>query len=100
MNGNDTDSACEEDLFDEDEIEEPESIIPQTVLIVADNALANLSPRWRNWITRVISGLTLISGFSFLVSLGPIGLIFLVSEDQISKDRILYKLCKTLFRPT
>ena len=87
LNGNDTDSACEEDIFD-DEIkevlgDEPESVIPQHVLDLADHALAKLPPRWRNWITRVISGLTLISGFSFLISLGPIGLFFLVSDSII-----------------
>ena len=76
--GEETDSACEEDILDED-IEDPEPLIPQTVLDFADTALAKLPPRWRNWITRMISGCTLISGFSFLVSLGPIGLISLVS---------------------
>lgn len=79
LKGHETDSACEEDLLDEEIIEDSneESIIPLTVLNWADHALARLPPRWRNWITRVISGLSLISGFSFLVSLGPSGLFFL-----------------------
>ena len=81
LNGNDTDSACEEDILDDELLgDEPDSIIPQQVLDLADHALAKLPPRWRNWITRVISGLSLISGFSFLISLGPIGLFFLVSK--------------------
>ena len=78
LEGNDTDSACEEDILEED-IKEPESLIPQTVLDFADHALAKLPPRWRNWITRMISGTTLISAFYVLVSMGPIGLISLVS---------------------
>ena len=45
LNGNDTDSACEEDIL-EDDIEEPESIIPQHVLDLADHALARLPPRF------------------------------------------------------
>ena len=61
----------------EEDIEEPESLIPQKVLDLADHALARLPPRWRNWITRMISGTTLITGFSVLVSMGPIGLISL-----------------------
>ena len=84
LNGHETDSACEEDIFDDDikEIlgDEPESVIPQQVLDLADHALARLPPIWRNWITRIISGVCLISGFSFLISLGPIGLFFLVSD--------------------
>ena len=82
LNGHETDSACKEDIFGDDikEIlgDEPESIIPRQVLDLADHALARLPPIWRNWITRVISGFSLISGFSFLISLGPIGLFFLV----------------------
>jgi len=96
LNGNDTDSACEEDIFD-DEIkevlgDEPESVIPQHVLDLADHALAKLPPRWRNWITRVISGLTLISGFSFLISLGPIGLFFLTYLVEFSSYNEFLKL--------
>jgi len=76
LEGNDTDSACEEDILEED-LKEPESLIPQKVLDLADHALARLPPRWRNWITRMISGTTLILSFSVLVSMGPIGLISL-----------------------
>ena len=69
LNGNDTDSACEEDIFD-DEIkevlgDEPESVIPQHVLDLADHALAKLPPRWRNWITRVISGLQVVHFWAY-----------------------------------
>ena len=46
LNGHETDSACEEDIFDDDikEIlgDEPESVIPQQVLDLADHALARL----------------------------------------------------------
>ena len=93
LNGNETDSACEEDILDDELLgEEPESIIPQQVLDLADHALARLPPRWRNWITRVISGLSLISGFSFLISLGPIGLFFLVSAPNISNRTLGFLL--------
>ena len=73
---NETDSACEEDISEED-LKQPESIIPQPFLDLADKTLSTLPPRWRNWITRVLSGISLISSFSFLVTLGPIGLFFL-----------------------
>jgi len=95
LNGNDTDSACEEDIL-EDDIEEPESIIPQHVLDLADHALARLPPRWRNWITRMISGTTLISCFSFLVSLGPIGLFFLTYLVQFSCYNEVVKLGQSI----
>ena len=67
-NGNETDSACEEDILDDSEILDPEPLIPQKVLDFADTALAKLPPRWRNWITRMISGFTLISGKNFVKS--------------------------------
>ena len=35
--------------------------------------------RWRNFITRGMSGTCLLTGFSIIVWMGPIGLIFLVS---------------------
>ena len=35
--------------------------------------------RWRNFITRGMSGISLLTGFSIIVWMGPIGLIFLVS---------------------
>jgi len=93
LNGNETDSACEEDILDDELLgEEPESIIPQQVLDLADHALARLPPRWRNWITRVISGLSLISGFSFLISLGPIGLFFLTFLVEFSSYNEFLKL--------
>jgi len=116
LNGHETDSACEEDIFDDDikEIlgDEPESVIPQQVLDLADHALARLPPIWRNWITRIISGLCLISGFSFLISLGPIGLFFLTFLVEFSsyneflklgqricgvREKIMSKWCWTLF---
>lgn len=37
-----------------------------------------LSLRWRNLVQRGLSGLSLISGFTVLVYIGPIGLLFLV----------------------
>ncbi len=36
------------------------------------------SIRWRNWFQRGASGILLISGFTFLINLGPAGLLFLV----------------------
>ena len=37
---------------------------------VFDSALKNLSPKWKNWIVRGIFGIIMITGFSFIVSLG------------------------------
>ena len=62
----------------------------QQVLDLADHALARLPPIWRNWITRIISGVCLISGFSFLISLGPIGLFFLVSDIASLSSELLF----------
>ena len=98
LEGNDTDSACEEDILEED-IKEPESLIPQTVLDFADHALAKLPPRWRNWITRMISGTTLISAFYGLVSMGPIGLISLVSQPKKIIFLFIFHPFLFLFRP-
>ncbi|XP_059097760.1 phosphatidate cytidylyltransferase, photoreceptor-specific-like [Tigriopus californicus] len=45
--------------------------------ILSGGILATLPPRWRNWFLRGISGSLLISGFSFLIYCGPVGLFFL-----------------------
>lgn len=39
--------------------------------------------RWRNWFLRGMSGSILISGFSFLIYCGPIGLFFLVKRPLL-----------------
>lgn len=37
--------------------------------------------RWRNWIVRTIFSLMMISSFSFVVYLGPVALVTLVSNS-------------------
>jgi len=88
-----TDSALEEDELDEgsksaeevedDDVSDAGSIIPETVIQFADGLLSRLPPRWRNFITRGMSGICLLTGFSIIVWMGPIGLIFLVRLKYI-----------------
>ena len=81
-NGNETDSACEEDILDDSEILDPEPLIPQKVLEFADTALAKLPPRWRNWITRMISGFTLISGKRTAFAIFELGIMLLFVKSS------------------
>jgi len=48
-----------------------------------DATLKDVSPRWRNWIIRTIFSTMMISGFSFVVILGPIALVLLILLIQI-----------------
>ncbi|XP_075059361.1 phosphatidate cytidylyltransferase 1 [Mixophyes fleayi] len=50
---------------------------------VLDNALSGLSSRWKNWWIRGIFSLTMITLFFFLIYLGPIMLLVLVSAIQV-----------------
>lgn len=68
----DSDSALE----DEDAVTENKEVQDQPD-ILSGGLLATLPPRWRNWFLRGMSGSILISGFSFLIYCGPIGLFFL-----------------------
>jgi len=82
-----TDSALEEDELDngsksaddieDDDVSDAGSMIPDTVIQLADGLLSKLPPRWRNFITRGMSGISLLTGFSLIVWMGPSGLIFL-----------------------
>eukprot|EP00095_Tigriopus_kingsejongensis_P005415 maker-scaffold327_size205035-snap-gene-1.10 protein:Tk05415 transcript:maker-scaffold327_size205035-snap-gene-1.10-mRNA-1 annotation:"phosphatidate photoreceptor-specific" len=67
----DSDSALEEETS---EVAEDTGSVANQVI---GPDLAQLPPRWRNWCLRAFSGFLLISGFSILIAIGPIGLIFL-----------------------
>ena len=66
------DSAVEDEDGDESRPRTPNDLNE-----VHEVVLGQLSPRWRNLVIRGFSGLGLISGFVFLVWLGPPGLLFL-----------------------
>ncbi len=76
----DTDSALEEiEEADEANDEAPSAAAtpkrsPKRSFL---RCLDGLPPRWKNWFIRAFSGLLLIVGFTFLVSLGASGLLFL-----------------------
>lgn len=103
LENEDTDSACE-DLDEEFNDEDIQPIIPQKVITMADEFLSGLPPRWRNWLIRIISGTCLISGFSFLVWLGPAGLFFLtflVVYTSLSEVlRLSNRVCNVYDRTT
>ncbi|XP_052829920.1 phosphatidate cytidylyltransferase, photoreceptor-specific isoform X1 [Octopus bimaculoides] len=50
---------------------------------ILDSALANLNPRWRNWVIRGIFTWLMILFFAFIVYLGPLALVLLVFAIQI-----------------
>ena len=70
----DEDSACE----DMSEEEGDNDGAAQERSFFSEHLLSKLSPRMTNFIVRFFSGCSLILGFVFLISLGPIGLIALV----------------------
>ena len=48
-----------------------------------DNALKDLSPRWRNWVVRFCLGMTMICGFFTVIWMGPPALIIMIYAVQI-----------------
>ncbi|XP_056424744.1 phosphatidate cytidylyltransferase 1 isoform X2 [Hyla sarda] len=72
----DADSAFEGDVAD---VPGPADSTPQ----VLNNALSGMSSRWKNWWIRGIFSLTMITLFFFLIYLGPVMLILLVSAIQV-----------------
>ncbi|KAL3875703.1 hypothetical protein ACJMK2_033631 [Sinanodonta woodiana] len=48
-----------------------------------DEALKDLTPRWRNWIIRGIFTWLMIFGFAFIIYLGPLALVTLILGLQI-----------------
>ncbi|KAK3090309.1 hypothetical protein FSP39_010821, partial [Pinctada imbricata] len=48
-----------------------------------DNALKDLTPRWRNWIIRGIFTWLMIFLFAFLIYLGPLALVLVIFAIQI-----------------
>ena len=47
-----------------------------------DSALKDFNPKWKNWITRLIFSIVMISGFCFTVYLGPLALTLLILGIQ------------------
>ncbi|XP_069834299.1 phosphatidate cytidylyltransferase 1 [Dendropsophus ebraccatus] len=72
----DADSAFEADVAD---APAPADSTPQLL----NNALSGMSSRWKNWWIRGIFSLTMIALFFFLIYLGPVMLIILVSAIQV-----------------
>lgn len=83
------DSACE-DLSDDDN--QDENNVP-----LAEGLMQNMTPRIRNFLLRFASGCCLIGGFSLLVAIGPVGLIFLGYAVLIKSYKEViglgYKMC-------
>ena len=94
MHSEGDDSACEEDVEEE---EEADLIMPPD----KDKVLSNLPPRTHNFIVRGLSGSLLITSFVGLVCMGPSGLLTLVSFDLVvgSFNRRLYVFFE-IFLPT
>jgi phosphatidate cytidylyltransferase len=77
---------------DEEEIEplpsmpSGEGLAQGTSSIDADllnHAIKGLKPKWRNWVVRGILGITMISGFSFVIYLGPLAMTLFVLGVQM-----------------
>lgn len=62
-----------------------ENEIPQDKgnIDVLDSALKDLNPKIKNWIVRGIFGIIMISGFSFIIYMGPLATSLLVLAIQI-----------------
>lgn len=48
-----------------------------------DNALKDLTPRWRNWVIRGIFTWVMILAFAFVIYLGPLALVLVIFALQI-----------------
>ncbi|KAL8601481.1 hypothetical protein ACOMHN_000423 [Nucella lapillus] len=48
-----------------------------------DRVLKGLSPRWRNWIVRCIFTWVMLTGFTFVIYMGPLAFVFLTIALQI-----------------
>jgi phosphatidate cytidylyltransferase len=90
-----TRSEDEDDDGDDDEDEEIEPLpsVPSGKGLAQDtssidvdvlnNAIKDLKPKWRNWIVRGILGCLMISGFSFVIYMGPLALTLLILGIQV-----------------
>lgn len=74
----DVDSAFEGDVADV-----PADLPADSTPQMLNNALSGMSSRWKNWWIRGIFSLTMITLFFFLIYLGPVMLILLVSAIQV-----------------
>lgn len=74
----DVDSAFEGDVADV-----PADLPTDSTPQMLNNALSGMSSRWKNWWIRGIFSLTMITSFFFLIYLGPVMLILLVSAIQV-----------------
>jgi len=72
-NNKNSDSKAEEDTSKTSDAKDD----PSNLLCLIPSIESNLTPRWKNWFLRGQSGVLLMSSFSALVAMGPLGMFLL-----------------------
>jgi phosphatidate cytidylyltransferase len=77
-----------------------ENEIPQDKgnIDVLDSALKDLNPKIKNWIVRGIFGIIMISGFSFIIYMGPLAISLLVLAIQIKCFHEIIKIGHVVYK--